>query len=73
MFLCMQDPHHILVPHIFCARERPRINLGDAANNDDHEDDADDNYEGDDEDGDVLLVPIPKGGQCLISFPAVNI
>ncbi len=57
--------------HILC--ERPRINLGDAANNDHHEDDADDNYEGDDEDGDVLLVPIPKGGQCLISFPTVNI
>jgi hypothetical protein len=57
--------------HILC--KWPRINLSDAANNDDHEDDADDNYEGDDENGDVLLVPIPRGGQCLISFPTANI
>ncbi len=66
MFLCMQDPH------IFCARGHEllwamllimMIN----------EDDADDNYEGDDEDGGVLLVHIPKGRQCLISFPTLKI
>ncbi len=72
MFLCMQDPHHILVPHIFCARGHEliwamllimiimkmmlMIIMKEMMRMET-----------------FFLYLFQKGRQCLISFPTVNI